>query len=92
MSVIGIDTYCSMHDYNEMVFVCRHIKLYENGKVITEKVALELVDRYNRMNFLKNHSVGDEVTVFGRKYKIDEDGHIHVPTEDFWVSGEFNTK
>lgn len=66
--------------------------LYENGKVITEKVALNLVDRYNRMNFLKGHSVGDEVTVFGRKYKIDEDGHIHVPTENFWVSGEFNTK
>lgn len=92
MSVIGIYACCNMYDYNEMVFVCRYIKLYENGKVITEKVALELVDRYNRMNFLKNHSVGDEVTVFGRKYKIDEDGHIHVQTEDFWVSGEFNTK
>ena len=66
--------------------------LYEDGRVDTEKVALDLVDRYNRMNFLKGHSVGDEVTVFGRKYKIDEDGHIHVPTENFWVSGEFNTK
>lgn len=65
--------------------------LAEDGKVRSEKQALELVDRYNRFTYLHNHSVGDEVTVFGRKYKIDETGHIHVPTEDFWDSGEIDT-
>ena len=64
--------------------------LSEDGTVRTEKATLALVDRYNRFTYLHNHSVGDEVTVFGRKYKIGEDGHIHVPTENFWASGEFD--
>ncbi len=64
----------------------------EDGRVRTEKQALALVERYNRLTYLHNHAVGDEVTVFGRKYKIDETGHIHVPTEDFWESGEINTR
>ncbi|MDE7308304.1 MAG: hypothetical protein K2N61_06500 [Lachnospiraceae bacterium] len=58
----------------------------EDGSIRTQKNALELVRRYNKAIWLNNpkYSIGDEITVFGKKYKIDEDGHIHVPEEGFW--------
>lgn len=45
---------------------------------------------YNRNIWLKNQSAGDKIMVFGKEYTIEEDGHIHVPEENFWINGNCN--
>lgn len=62
----------------------------DDGEIYTEKRALDRIDMYNKNTWLNNQSVGDKIMVFGREYPIGEDGHIHVPTEDFWTSGRCN--
>lgn len=64
--------------------------LGENGRIYTEESALREVEMYNNNNWLNNRSVGDMIMVFGREYPIGEDGHIHVPTEDFWLNEKCN--
>ncbi|MBA4686512.1 MAG: hypothetical protein H2184_05105 [Candidatus Galacturonibacter soehngenii] len=58
--------------------------LGENGKVFTQESALSIVTMYNTNTWLNSKQVGDKITVFGNDYKIDETGHIKVPTEGFW--------
>lgn len=60
--------------------------LGENGKLFTEKDVWKTIEMYNTNTWFRGHSVGDTLTVFGKAYTIGEDGHIHVPTEDFWVN------
>ena len=60
----------------------------DDGEIYTEKRALDRIDMYNKNTWLNNQSVGDKIMVFGREYPIGEDGHIHVPTEDFWIVQE----
>ena len=67
-----------------------YIFLNNDGEIYTEKRALDRIDMYNKNTWLNNQSVGDKIMVFGREYPICEDGHIHVPTEDFWTSGRCN--
>ena len=57
----------------------------DDGEIYTEKRALDRIDMYNKKTWLNNQSVGDKIMLFGREYPIGEDGHIHVPTEDFWT-------
>lgn len=59
-------------------------------KYIPKKERWIGIDMYNKNTWLNNQSVGDKIMVFGREYPIGEDGHIHVPTEDFWTSGRCN--
>lgn len=60
----------------------------EDGSIHTQKDSLSLIRRYNKAMWLNNpnYSVGDEIMVFGKKYKIDESGHVHIPEEGFWYS------
>lgn len=58
----------------------------ENGSIYTEERALDIVNMYNSNTWLKGRAVGDKITVFGKEYEIQEDGHIHVPAKDFWVN------
>ena len=60
--------------------------LTNEGKVYTEKYVKDVIDMYNRNTWLEGHSAGDVIMVFGKDYHIGEDGHIHVPTENSWVS------
>lgn len=62
----------------------------DDGEIYTEKRALDRIAMYNTNTWLNNQSVGDKIMVFGREYPIGEDGHIHVPTEDFWTSSKCN--
>lgn len=64
--------------------------LAESGKIFTEKSVMDTIEMYNNNIWLNHRSVGDKITVWGKEYVIDEEGHIHVPTEDFWVSEECN--
>lgn len=62
----------------------------DDGQIYTEKSAKDTVAMYNRNIWLKNQSAGDKIMVFGKEYTIGEDGHIHVPEENFWVNGKCN--
>ena len=74
------------HAQKEQPFVT----IRATAEIYTKKRALDRIDMYNKNTWLNNQSVGDKIMVFGREYPIGEDGHIHVPTEDFWTSGRCN--
>ena len=65
--------------------------LGNDGQVFSEKRALGIVNMYNNNNWINGkNSAGDQIMVFGKNYTIGTDGHINVPTEDFFENENCN--